>query len=136
MAAVFTNAGELLLVEWMTQNADENYTLKLYKSNTTPTATSVAGDFTIADFTGYSNKTLTAGSWGVPTTVSGSAVSTYATQTWTLSDNTAQTTYGVIAIGATSGTLVWAEKFAIPRSVTLSGDIITYTPKIGGHSEN
>jgi hypothetical protein len=97
MALVFANSGELLAVQGMlkTTSTPENLTLKLFKNDYTPTATSTAGDFTEADFTSYTAKTLSRGTWQSPSTVSGKATIAYYTapQTWTCGA-TGNTIYG------------------------------------------
>ena len=135
MALVVTNAGELLLQTWAIKSTStpENLTLKLYSNNYTPVATSSSGDFTESSFSGYSAKTLTRSSWNDPTTVSTKAEITYADQTFTASG--AGTVYGFYIVGATSGTVIWAEKFASARTLA-SGDTLTVSPKITAASEN
>lgn len=137
MAIIFANVGELELLDKMLKDAlsvDEDYTLKLYKVTLTPDQDSVAGDFTEADFTGYTAKTLTRAGWDAATTISNKASASYGTaQTWTASSS--QTVYGAYVIGATSGTLLWAEEFSSAVPLT-SGDTITYTPVITLNSEN
>ena len=136
MSLVVCNAGELLLLEWALKSSStpENLTLKLYTNDYTPVATSTAGNFTEATFTGYAAKTLTRGSWVAPSTNgSGEAEATYAAQDWEA--ESAQTVYGYYVVGATSGTLVWAQRFATARSVA-DGDTLTITPKFTLHSEN
>lgn len=134
MALVSTNAGELKLLDDML--GVENFTLKLYKSNTTPTATSVIGDFTEADFTNYVSKTLTAATWNDSTTVSGKATATYGSSplTWTCGA-TGNTIYGYTVQAATGGTLLWGELFASPRVLT-DGEILNLTPTITLNSES
>lgn len=136
MALVVANVGELLLLEWSLKSTStpENLILKLYKNDVTPSQSSVAGDFTVADFTGYSNKTLSRGSWASPTTVSNKASTSYAAQTFTNS-GTAQTIYGYYVVGATSGTLIWAERFSAARTLN-NGDSVTVTPSLTANSEN
>lgn len=136
MALVVPNAGELLLSEWAFKatSTPENLSLKLYTNNYTPVATSTAGSFTEATFTGYSAKTLSRGSWGSPTTNgSGEAEITYADQTWDATSS--QTVYGYFVVGGTSGTIVWAEKFGTARALT-DGDSLTITPKVTLFSQN
>ena len=119
----------------------EAWTLKLFKSDTTLAETNVAGDFTAADFTGYTDKPLVrdtlSGHWttpasGAPTSSWSSeasvAESTYADQTWTALS--AQTIYGYIIVGATSGALIHAVKFPAAISLTVTATL-TVTPRIG-----
>jgi hypothetical protein len=138
MPLVIANVGECELLDKMLKDAlstDENYTLKLFKSNTTPSASSVAGDFSEADFTGYSAKTLTRAGWNAATTVSGKAKSVYGTtQSWTCGA-TGNTIYGYYIVGATSGTLFWAERFSAAKTLN-DTDVLNITPNFTFNSEN
>jgi hypothetical protein len=66
--------------------------------------------------------------WATPTTTTGTTSSSYAAQTFT-SSGSSQTIYGWYIVGATSGTLIAAEKFATARTL-VSPDTITVTPRI------
>ncbi len=138
MALVFANSGELLAVQWMlkTTSTPENLTLKLFKNDYTPTATSTAGDFTEADFTSYAAKTLSRGTWQSPSTVSGKASIAYDTapQTWTCG-TTGNTIYGYYVVGATSGTLIYAERFSANRPLS-NGDSLNVQPVLTLNSES
>ena len=137
MAMIFADVGELELLDKMLKDAltvDEDYTLKLYTNNETPTQASVAGDFTEATFTGYAAKTLTRAGWNAATTISNKASATYGTdQTWTAGSS--QTIYGAYVIGTTSTTLLWAELFASSVSL-VDTDTLTYTPVVTLNSES
>ena len=128
MALLVPNTGENLIVGMIVnKTAPENLILKLYKSNTTPAETDTAATYTEADFTGYSAVTLTGASW----TVTGDTAS-YAQQSFTSSANqTLQNVYGYYLVQATSGTLIWAERFTdAPYAISNNGDIIRVTPTI------
>lgn len=135
MPLLIPNVGEVvLLTNVLAGGTLENWTLKLFKSNTTPAEGDTAGTYTEADFAGYSAKTLTRSvnpgtTWGTPTTSSGTTSSSYAAQTFTSSDATAQTIYGYFVVGATSGTLIYAERFDTARTI-VSPDTLTVTPRI------
>lgn len=123
----------------------ENWTLKLYKSNTTPAESSVAGSFTESTFTGYSSVTLTSSyaaasaTWTLPTLTSptGSwapgaqtqvSESTYAMQSWT--GTSTETCYGYFVVGTVSGTLLFAELFA--SSISIFATVtVNLTPRFG-----
>ncbi len=133
MAIVWPNVGEVEALKRLLYSdaSAEDLTLKLYKSNTTPGETDVAGTYTEADFTGYSAETLTSSqsgsTWEVPTT-SGATRSDYQTPlTWTCGAS-GNTIYGYFVIGATSGTLYFSERFA--SSYTLA-DTDTFTLNLG-----
>lgn len=138
MALVTPDAGECECLDKMLLDpltTDESLSLRLYKNDYTPVQGSVTGSFTIADFTNYTNKTLTRAGWGAATTVSNKATSTFGTaQSWTCG-STGNTIYGYYVVAATSGVTLWAERFASAR-VLASGDVLTLTPKITLNSEN
>lgn len=137
MALVVPNVGELELIDWMinVSSVPENLTLKLFANDYTPVATSVDTDFTEASFTGYTSKTLTRGSWGTASTNgSGEAEIEYGSaQTWNATSS--ETIYGYFVVGATSGTLIYAERFDTSRPLS-NGDSLTITPKITLKSNN
>lgn len=132
MALLVPNVGEGLMLEHIVgKTAVENLQLRLYKSNTTPAEADTAGTYTQADFTGYAAVTLTGASWSVST--GAPSVASYAQQTFESTANqTPQTIYGYYVVGATSGTLHWAERFPSPQIIQADGDIIRVTPKLGG----
>ena len=137
MPLVVTNAGEVLLVTWALKSTStpENLTLKLYSNDYTPTSTSAAGDFTEATFGGYSAVTLSRGSWGTAVTNgSNKAQITYTAQVFTTTGGTS-TTYGYYVVGATSGTVIWAERFSSSKTLIANADSITVTPLFTGNSE-
>lgn len=132
MTLVVPNTGEVIALEYLVnKNATQRDVIyNLYQSNTTPAETDTAGDYTAADFTGYSAITLTGASW----TVTGGAPSdaSYAQQTWTSSaDQSAQTVYGYYVTRVTDADLVWAERFtSAPFVIENDGDTIKITPTI------
>lgn len=131
MAILVPNVGERELLDKMLKDAlsvDENYTLKLYKTDVTPSETDTTSSYTEADFTGYSSKTLTRSGWAAASTDGGGVTSSsYAQQSWTNSGSS-QTIYGYWVQGATSGNLLWAEKFVTAR-VIANGETLNLTPK-------
>lgn len=136
---VLANSGEILLlgIALDSTGGDENFSLRLYQNDYTPVATSDDTSFTECDFTGYSSKSLTRGSWGTATTdTNGDAAIQYgSTQTFSSTDGTPQTAYGYYVTGATSGTLYWAERFATERILS-NGDSLNLTPSVILKSEN
>lgn len=134
MAGVVVNNGEVVALSYLTNKSatPENLVLRLFKSNTTPGESTVAGDLTQADFTGYSAITLTGASWtvtgGDPTTAS------YAQQTFSSSANQgAQSVYGYYLTRASTGDLVAAERFSDgPYVIANNGDQIKVTPSLTG----
>ena len=141
--AAYTSGGEWCLAGM------ENWSLKLFKSNTTPAESDTAGTYTEANFTGYSAITLnstqvttTAATWQVPTSVLPTnswapgaqthvAESTYAQQTFTCSGNTTtNTVYGYFIVGSSSTVLYCAETFTLSVNMFLN-NTIQMTPRFG-----
>lgn len=127
---VIPDEGVTLLLGKMLKDAlssGEDYTLKLYQNDYTPVPSSTAASFTECTFGGYAAKPLTRAGWGTPSLVSGKASTTYSVmQTWTLSGSP-QTVYGYFVLGAITGKVLWAEKFAAARTLT-AGDQLDLTP--------
>lgn len=137
MALKVPASGENLLLTWaLTDDTPENLTLKLYQNDVTPADDSVAGDFTEADFTDYSAKTLARSGWAtVAQDVNDKASIQYdTTQSWTCGAS-GNTIYGYYVVGATSGTLVWAERFADSETLT-NGVQLSLLPKFTLASES
>lgn len=138
MALVTPDEGELELLDKMLKDAlsvDENYLLKVYSNNYTPVQGSTGTNFTAATFTNYVIKTLTRAGWNAATTVSNKATSTYGTdQVWTCGA-TGQTVYGYWIEAATSGKVLWGERFTDPLPLS-NGFVLTITPKLTLNSEN
>lgn len=128
MALLLPNQGEGIALEALVnKTAPQNLVLRLYKSNTTPGETDTEATYTEADFTGYSALTLTGGSW-----TTGTGTVSYAQQTFTSSAGSQnQNVYGYYLTQATSGKLVWAERFSDgPYNIVNNGDEIKVTPTI------
>ena len=128
MELLVPNTGENLVVGMIVnKTAPENLVLKLFKSNTTPAEGDTAATYTEADFTGYSSATLTGASWTVT-----ADTAAYAQQSFTSSaTQTLQNVYGYYLVQATSGVLIWAERFSdAPYAISNNGDVIRVTPTI------
>lgn len=137
MSLLVPNVGEVVLLGNMLAGGTlENWTLKLFKNDKTPAEGDVAGDYTEADFTNYTAKTLTrsvsGSTWSTPSTDGGGTTSsTYngaSPQSWTCGA-TGNTIYGYFVVGATSGTLIYAERFANARTL-VENDVLNLTPKL------
>lgn len=138
MPLVTPNEGELELLDKMLKDAlttDENYILKLYKTDYTPINATSQGLMTEADFTNYAARTLTRANWAAAAVVSNKAESSYGTtpRSWTCG-STGNTIFGYWVLAATSNKVLWAEKFATAR-VLASGDVLNLTPKFTLNSE-
>jgi len=131
MALVLPNQGEGIALEALVgKTAGQNLILKLYKNDVTPGETDTESTYTVADFTGYADQTLTASSWvkteGAPSDV------TYPQCTFTsTAGSQSQAIYGYYLVQVSSGKLVWAERFTDgPYIIVNNGDAIKVTPKI------
>lgn len=135
MSGVVPNAGEeLLLGIGVGDDAQENFTLKLYTNDYTPVEGSVASDFTEASGGGYAAKTLTTTSWVISSS-GGRALATYAKQTWTFTGALAGSAkvYGCFIVGATSTTIVYAERASADKQLTpANNDTYSVTPTLYG----
>lgn len=133
MALLVPDVGEVRLLSYAVNKlTPENFTLKLYQNNITPGESDVAGTYTEATFTGYAATTLTGANFTV-STVTGTTTATYSpNQVFTSTANqTTQLIYGYFVVGASSGILMWAEKFTDgPYAISVNGDSITITVKI------
>lgn len=133
-ALVVPDVGEVLFLKRCLYEAPTDLTLKLFKTNVTPAEGDTHASYTVADFTNYVDKTLTAsqaaGTWAVPTTSTGTTSSAYgggSPQTWTCGA-TGNTVYGYWLQNATP-VLALAEAFATAR-VLASSDVLNLTPGV------
>lgn len=135
---IVPNAGELVLQNTLLKTAllsDQALLLKLFQNNYTPVDSTVTADFTEANFTSYTSKSLARATWNDATTVSGAAVSTYGSspQTWTCG-TTGNTIYGYYIVGATDNITRWAQRFDNPIVLT-NGLTLGVTPTFSGYSQ-
>ncbi|MCB9949571.1 MAG: hypothetical protein H6824_01165 [Planctomycetaceae bacterium] len=137
MPLITSNAGELELLDKLLKDpltTNEDYVLKLFQNDYTPDQTTVEASLTEANFTNYAAVTLTRSGWSDAVTVSNKAESSYATQSWTCG-TTGNSVYGYYVTGSTSGTVLWAERFAATRTL-VSSDVLNLQPKFTLNSEN
>jgi hypothetical protein len=128
MSLLVPNEGEVQILGVAINNvANENLTLKLFKTNVIPTEASTAASFTEVTAAGYAAIALTKGSWTIAT-VADVTTATYPEQTFTLT--AASDCYGYYIVGATSGKLYWAENFGTDYAVPTGGGVIKFTAKI------
>lgn len=126
MAGNLVNRGESRMLG-LVVNKDtttRDLVLKLYKNNVTPADADDETTYTVADFTGYSDVTLTGASWTV--TEGNPTTATYTTQTFTSSAGSQnQTIYGYYLLTATEGRLIAAERFSDgPYTIVNNGDAV------------
>lgn len=133
MAIVVSLASRQLLAKNMLNHtAPQSQTLKLFSNNYTPVSGSVAADFTAVSGGGYADKSLTGTSWTIGDDGVDDALASYAEQTWTFTGTISGSgiVYGYFVVQATSGLLMWAERFASSFTPTVNGDALALTPKI------
>ena len=123
------NVGEgLLLGMALGKTAQENQVLRLFSNNKTPAETDTAASYTELSGNGYVPKTLTGASWTI--TEGDPTVAAYAQQEFAFT-GAAGDVYGYYVTGATSGLLLWAERFDDgPYAVAQAGDAIKVTPRM------
>jgi len=137
MALVVPDEGEIELLKKLLKNTTdtENYLMRLYQNNYTPSGTTTAIDFTEANFSNYADKTIARIDWATPTTnANNKAESSVAVQSWTCG-TVGNTIYGYYIIGSVSGKVLWAEKFASTR-VLEDSDVLNVYPKFNLSSAN
>lgn len=131
MPIVVSNAGELRMLDWLLRGSGTNLILRLYTNNHSPTENSTIANFTEANFTGYTSRTLTRNVFNAPVTVAGKAEISYPDQSWT--SGSAQTVMGYYVTDA-GGNYMFADLF--PQSRVLAvGDVLVLTPKFTLASE-
>jgi len=132
MSLKVPNVGELVLLDKLL--AADDYTLHLYKNNYTPVDGSVIGDFTEADFSGYSGGEDITG-WSAAVIVAGRAESTGDPIDQTHNGGaTGNTIYGFYVVDS-GGNLCWAERDPNPFVINANGQIYRVEPKFTGVTE-
>jgi len=124
MAIVLTDSGKQKALEYLVGKdpTTESLILKLYSNDITPEDDDVVDLYTEVTGNGYTAKGLTIASWSI---AAGSAV--YPQQTWTFT-GAAGAIYGYYVVLATSGDLIFAERFSgAPYTVANNGDTIKVT---------
>ncbi len=130
MSLVVPDVGEVALLDMLLGTATpETQKLKLYTNNFDCVEGSVAGDFTVASGSGYADVSLVRATWNAAGTSAGTTSKTYPAQTFSFSG--AITIVGYYIVGATSGTLLWAERiYAGAGQAFANGDTLTITPRM------
>lgn len=127
-----TPSRQTLVKNCLNHTAPQNQTLKLFSSNTTPTVATVVGDFTETSGGGYASKALTGSSYTIGDDGVDDALASYAEQTWTFTGVVSGTgiVYGYYIVQATSGLLMWCERFASSFTPAVNGDALALTVKL------
>ena len=124
MAIVLTDSGRQKALEYLVgkDSTTEPLILKLYSNDLTPEDDDVTELYTEVTGNGYAPKALDIANWSI---AAGSAV--YPQQTWTFT-GAAGAIYGYYVVLATSGSLIFAERFSgAPYTVANNGDTIKVT---------
>jgi len=126
MALVVPDASiDRLLEQIVNKTAVQDLVCRLYSNDYTPVAGSVVGNFTEVSGSGYAAISLTASEWVVATQDNAHpAISFEFTSSF-------GTVYGYYLTEATSGLLVWAERFSSPPNVNKAG-LVTVTLHLTG----
>jgi hypothetical protein len=137
MSLIVPYLSEQTLLDKMIKLSDEDFLLKLYKNDHTPTRLSVLGDFTEANFDDYSEVILERTKWNdavlvspVPPCIYNEAVSVYSESITWVCGVIGGSVYGMYVVGQDSGDLLWAERFFEAPQVLSEFDSLTITPKI------
>lgn len=123
MPLVAPNEGLPLLIGVLFKDAAPpalDWQLILWANNIVPTQATVLADLALATFTGYSNVSLTRGTWSAPIMVGDKSQTTYGTtpQLWTATA-AFQTIYGYAIYDPTPDFLLIVERFALPVNLAL-----------------
>ncbi|MFP5223092.1 MAG: hypothetical protein ACLGSA_12450 [Acidobacteriota bacterium] len=130
MTLKLTNSGERKMLEALLgSGAVEDTLCKLFTNNVTPAEGDTASTYTEASGGGYAAKALTKGNWTITEADPTEAVYAQQAYTFTGALTTNPTIYGYFIVGATSGTLLWAEKLAQSFTPANNGDVQRVTPK-------
>jgi hypothetical protein len=138
MPLVVPDVGELYMLDRIRAalNAPVITFLRLYQNNYTPVQGSVLADFTEATFSGYAQLAVT--DFGAAATVSNKAkIICAAAKVFSHSGGaTSNTIYGYHVVYLGAPTILYAERFASPIVMAVSGDVISITPALTLNSEN
>jgi hypothetical protein len=130
MTLVLPDVGECEVLECAFKDTTpEALILRLYANNYDPIKTSVAASFTEVSGGGYAAKNLTRAGWGSAVAGSPSHIP-YGTQQ-VFSFTGTVSVVGYYLVGATSGTLYWAERFYAGAGQTFNaGETLSFTPDV------
>jgi hypothetical protein len=130
----------------MTQNGDKAtlnaasaasayWRVRLFKNDYTPLVTSVLGDFTEADFTGYSGFQVAV--WlAAVINGAGKGIIVASPLLWTAGViGTGNTIYGYYVTEGTDALVSYAERFASPVVIANVGDFVVVTPSVTAVTE-
>ena len=122
MPLVVTEAGSIKLLYWAIKAAlavDAPLTLGLFVNDYQPTKQTVYSDFTQPSFAAYWEQPILRANWEDRTIVAGRASSDYGSVPfeWT-NGGASATVYGYFVRLPAPATVLWAERFNVPRVMT------------------
>lgn len=134
MALIIPTASEATLVAFtLGAVTPGNQRLKLFVNDVSVGDDTLdAADFVEMSTHGYAEKILTKTNWVTTPNAGAPASSVYAAQPWTFTAAAAVSVYGYYVLDATSGLLLWFEKFPTARVIENAGDQIIITPAFTG----
>ena len=132
MPLLAPDVGEVAIIDYaLSTTTPEAQTLKLYTNNYDAVEGSTASNFTEASGSGYAAISLVRATWNAASTSGGTTTKTYPQQTFTYTG--AITIVGYFIVGATSGTLLWAERlYAGAGQAFANNDTLKVTVTSGG----
>lgn len=126
MAMTWALTGKQLILEnTLGKTAPSDWTLHLFKTDVTPTATSVVGDFVQSDGTGYAPQTMSPADWTIGTDGASGKKAQNVKETFTYTG--AATVYGYYVTNAAGTTLIGAENFGEAYTLGSSGGTVNVT---------
>lgn len=117
---VIPDEGKKLILDevFRLTTARESFLLKQFVSNTTVGDASTLADFTIATYTGYADVAVARADWGAATApASVGQIDKTVNPVFTCTGGSAQTVYGLLLVGATSGKIYCGVNYTTPISM-------------------
>lgn len=132
MTILFCNNGEAQTLRYIV-NKDgltENLVYKLFTNNITPAETDVAGGYTEAVAGGYSSIEMLGASWTI--TPGAPSLASYPQQQWNFTGplSGGASIYGYYVVRKNTADLMFADRFATPRTPANNGDALRLTPQL------
>lgn len=134
MAFIYGNDGEKESLDSIFNNANHiaNWKARLCKNDVTPSAASVLGDFTEADYSGYAQISITGG-WTIPITEGGgkAEIRRVEIEYQHNGGGVDNDIYCVYVVNSTTGKYIGAERLTSPpKAMTPSDPFLTWKPKL------
>lgn len=137
MSLVQTDVGDLHIIDVLVArwNGTPKLKVHLYRNNYTPVESSLAANFTEANYEGYASQNVTG--WTDATLVSNRGQTTADPNVFVHSaGSTSNEIYGYwIEDPADAGSVLWAEKFLSPITLAAAGDALALFLKYRNNTE-